>query len=119
MFSEILKRIVDETGGGVGAVLMGYDGIAIDEYIPADSGFDISLLAVEYASLMKEIRRTVDVLQSGEFEELAVAAGQARVVVRAVNDEFFVVLVLEREGNFGKGRFLLRRSVPGLRAALK
>ena len=117
-FRETLKELVEEVEGGLGAILMGYDGIAIDEYILAGSDFDISLLAVEYATLMKEIRRTVEVLQSGDFEELAVATGELRVVVRVVNDEFFVVLIIDRDGNYGKGRYLLRRSVPGLRAAL-
>ncbi len=38
MFSEILQKIVEETGGGIGAVLMGYDGIAIDQFFSPEKG---------------------------------------------------------------------------------
>ena len=31
MFKKILNAIVEETGGGIGAILMGYDGIAIEQ----------------------------------------------------------------------------------------
>ena len=32
MFADILQTIVEETRGGAGAVLMGYDGIAIEQF---------------------------------------------------------------------------------------
>jgi predicted regulator of Ras-like GTPase activity (Roadblock/LC7/MglB family) len=121
-FKESLIDIVDNVGGGVGAVVMGYDGIAIDEYLPESiqsSQFDMQLLVVEYANLLKEIKRTVDVLQSGEMEEVSVATSNARALVRVINDDFFLFLVIAADGNYGKGRYLLRREAPKLRTALE
>jgi hypothetical protein len=40
------------------------------------------------------------------------------VVIRILNDELFVVLIMTREGNFGKGRYLLRLKSGDLAQAL-
>lgn len=118
-FRDILQGMVERVEGGQGAVIMGYDGIPIDEYIKEDASLDIQLLSVEYATLLKEIRRTIDVLKTGEMDEVSVTTGLSRVIVRPVNDEFFVVFVLDKEGNFGKGRYLMKRDAPKLAEELR
>ena len=119
-FRSILTDIVEQVDGGIGAVILGYDGIAIDEYIkPDEESLDMQLLAVEYTTLLKEIRKTIEVLQTGALEEVSVSSGQTRIIVYAINDDFFVVLALKSDGNFGKGRYLLKRIVPQLQADLQ
>jgi predicted regulator of Ras-like GTPase activity (Roadblock/LC7/MglB family) len=118
-FKGILKSLVEQVEGGQGAVIMGYDGIPIDEYINENITLDVQLLSVEYATLLKEIRRTIEVLRTGEMDEVSITTGLSRIIVRPVNDEFFVVFVLERDGNFGKGRYLLKRDAPKLASALQ
>jgi len=118
-FKEILKTIVEESFGGLGGVIMGYDGIAIDEYLQPGGGMDVGLLAVEYASVLKEIKRTVGVLKTGELEEVSIISEKCCVIVRGVSEDFFVALVLTSDGNFGKGRYLLKREAARLREALR
>ena len=118
-FREILKGLVYNVAGGQGAVIMGYDGIPIDEFIREDVPLDVQLLSVEYATLLKEIKRTIDVLKTGEMEEISITTGLSRVLVRPVTQDFFIVLVLDKEGNFGKGRYLLKREAPKVGEALQ
>jgi predicted regulator of Ras-like GTPase activity (Roadblock/LC7/MglB family) len=107
-FRERLTKIVGQVDGAIGALIMGYDGIPIDESIRPDVSLDVQLLAVEYATLLKEIKRTVDVLKTGGMEEVSISTGELRVLIRAISDEFFMVLLIEKEGNFGLGRYLLK-----------
>ncbi len=111
-FKLALKELVDTTSGAIGASIMGYDGIAIDEYYAGSADFDLPLLVVEYANLLKEVRQTIELLKTGAMEELSVTTAKVRVLVRSVNDEFFLVLILQPDGNYGKGRYLLRREAP-------
>ena len=111
-FRDTLKDLVDAVAGGQGAVIMGYDGIPIDEYVGEDVSLDVQLLAVEYSTLLKEIKTTIDILKTGEMEEISITTGLSRIIVRPVNQDFFIVLVLDKEGNFGKGRYLLKRDAP-------
>jgi predicted regulator of Ras-like GTPase activity (Roadblock/LC7/MglB family) len=109
MFSEILQRIVEETGGGIGAVLMGYDGIAIDQYFAPDEELDLQMVVVEYSNVLKEIRKTADILSLGDMEEISIRTDRFIIVIRILNDEYFVAMVINRDGNFGKGRYLMTR----------
>ena len=109
MFSEILKRIVDETGNAVGAVLMGFDGIAVDQYfLPAD-GLDLQVMAIEYSSVLKEIRHAAEILEIGNMEEVSIKTERFITILRIVTDMYFVALTVQRDGNSGKGRYLLSR----------
>jgi predicted regulator of Ras-like GTPase activity (Roadblock/LC7/MglB family) len=118
MFNDILQNIVEGVGGGVGAVIMGYDGIAVDQYFIPHEEMDMQLVAVEYANILKDIRKTAEILDSGALEEVSIRTEMFLVIVRIINDEFFVALSLRRDGNFGKGRYLLLREAPRLREAL-
>lgn len=107
-FREILKNTVEQVDGAIGAVIMGYDGIAIDEFILLNESFDVQLLAVEYATLLKEIKQTVDVLKTGSMEEVSISTAEVSILLRVISEEFFLVLMMKRDGNYGKGRYLLR-----------
>ncbi|PLX95494.1 MAG: GTPase [Desulfuromonas sp.] len=118
MFREILEGIVERVGGGIGAVLMGYDGIAIDHFFKPCEEIDLQLAAVEYANVLKDIRNIVEILNTGEMEEVSIRTGRYFVIIRAVTAEYFVALTLEQNGNFGKGRYLLQREAQSLREGL-
>jgi predicted regulator of Ras-like GTPase activity (Roadblock/LC7/MglB family) len=118
MFSDILQRIVLECEGGVGAVLMGFDGIPVEQFFSPGQDLDLQLVAVEYASVLKEIRRTAEILDLGAMEEVAIRTERLHVVVRILTPEYFLAVILSRDGNFGKGRYLLTRETGNLLAAL-
>ena len=112
-FGDILKNVVDGTEGALGALVVGLDGIPVDEY-SLRSELDIQSMTVEYSSLIKEIEKGSQAVQLGSTKEVTVMAEKAMVMLRRLNDEYFIVLIIKPEGNFGKGRFLLRMSVPKL-----
>lgn len=113
VLNDVLKEVVEKVGGGVGAVIMGYDGISIDEYIKSEVP-DVQLMAVEYANVLKEVKRTTEVLKSGDMEEIILTTGLSKIIIRALNDDFFIMLALDSGGNYGKGRYLLKRHAPKL-----
>lgn len=112
-FSEILKELVNGTEGAIGALIVGVDGIPVEEYAP-DRGMDLQSMTVEYATLLKEIEKGSRAAHLGTTKEVTVIAERAMIMLRRLNDEYFLVLILRPDGNFGKGRFLLRMSVPKL-----
>lgn len=120
MFNDILQALSDKTPGALGAVLMGYDGIAIAATgFAAGETLDIQMIAIEYANVLKEIRNAAAVLAIGELEEVDIQTRRYRFVIRAITDEYFVALTLSKDGNVGKGRYLLRRDAELFREALQ
>lgn len=118
MFRNILSNIVISCSGGVGAVLMGYDGIAIDQFVVDDIQLDLNLVAIEYSNVTKEIRKAAEVLETGELQEVSIKTDLFYVIIYALTDEYFVALTLQRDGNYGQGRYLLMREAGKLREAL-
>ena len=105
---DTLSGIVEAVDGAISVVIMAFDGIPIDEVNIQQSDFDAQTLAVEYASLIKDICRTVGLLKVGNLEEVSITTGKITVIVRMLNDELFIVLIMGKDGNIGMGRYLLR-----------
>ncbi|MDX2480063.1 MAG: roadblock/LC7 domain-containing protein [Desulfuromusa sp.] len=118
MFKEILENVVTSCSGGVGAVLMGYDGIAIDHYSVEENSLDLNLVGIEYSNVTKEIRNAADILSVGALQEVSIKTEHYYVIIHSLTDEYFIALMIERTGNYGQGRYLLMRDAPALRQAL-
>ena len=112
-FADILKEVVQGTDGALGALVVGVDGIPVEEFA-VSTDIDLQSMTVEYATLLKEIERGSQASQLGSTKEVTVVADKALVMLRRLTEEYFMVLIIKPDGNFGKGRFLLRMSVPKL-----
>ena len=117
-FREILKEMVQRVDGGRAAILMGYDGIAIDEYKKEGDVTDIQLMGIEYSSVLKEMKHTSEILESGEVAEVSVITGNGMVVARAVGGDYFIMINLTIDGNLGKARYLMKMAEPKLKELL-
>ncbi len=115
---EILKELVAQTDGGFGAMVMGYDGIPLDEYICEKAPLDLQVLSVEYATVLKEVKKAVDVLNSGVLEEMSINTDVSRVIIRILDDDLFAIAIIGADGNYGKARHLLRINAPRIRELL-
>lgn len=105
---DLLNTIVQSVDGSLTAIIMAYDGIPIDEVTVEQSEFDMQLLSVEYATVLKEIKRAVDIIKMGNLEEVSITTTRTCLVVRVLNDDLFAALIMSRDGNIGKGRYMLK-----------
>jgi predicted regulator of Ras-like GTPase activity (Roadblock/LC7/MglB family) len=120
-FRENIKQLVEKLDGGVAAVLMGFDGISVDSF--AKAGYDgalpdIQTLAMEFAHLIAQARRTLVSLDAGPLEEFTLRAEALTLVVRVLTQEYFLACAVLPAGNIGKARYLMRMTAPALRADL-
>ncbi len=118
MFQENLNRLVSETDGGVAGLLMGFDGIAVDSFIAQGSGIDINTVGMEFSFILTQVRKAAEILEVGAVQELVIRTEKLTVLMRVVSTEYFLALAMGPDGNFGKGRYLLRLAVPRLAAEL-
>lgn len=107
MFKEVLQEVVDNTDGGVAGLLMGYDGIPVDQYVK-DGVFDIETIGMEYSVIVKSIRQAAEMLDVGTAREIAIKSERLTTLIRMLNDDYFVAVTLKPSGNLGKARFLMR-----------
>ena len=122
-FASILRGIVEQCGGGLGAALMGSDGIAIEQVVaPRAAGAldadEVSTAGVEFGRILDEIRKASDALSGGAVTETVVVLSRFTLVFRSLDEETFLVLVLAPDGNLGKARYLMRRQLVALQKEL-
>jgi len=123
IFTDLLRSMVDGCGGGIAAALMGRDGISIDQVSSSDASLaglmsDVGVAGVEFGRIVDEVRKASDSLAGGQPRECIFVLQRFTVVVHGVDDETFVALVLEPDGNLGKARYLIRRHLMAIRAEL-
>jgi predicted regulator of Ras-like GTPase activity (Roadblock/LC7/MglB family) len=117
MFGTKLEETVKNVTGGKAAILMGFDGIPVDQFT-ADEDQDIETLGMEFSVLLKEVRKAAEMLDAGAAEELTVRTEKLSTILRVVSDEYFVALALTPDGNLGKARYLLRIIAPEFKREL-
>jgi predicted regulator of Ras-like GTPase activity (Roadblock/LC7/MglB family) len=114
VFTEHLKKVCDNVEGGVAALIMGLDGIAVESYVREAENVDINTIGMEFSFILTQIKKAGDILQLGGVQEISIKAEQLLIVIRMINDEYFVAAALRSDGNFGKCRFLLRMATARL-----
>ena len=124
-FETVLQTIVDECGGGWSAALMGLDGISIvqvrasggrDTSDPLDG--DVTIAGIEFGRILADMSKASDSLGAGPMREAVVSLDRVHLIFHTVEDDLVLVLALRPDGNLGKARYLIRRSVNEIRAEL-
>jgi predicted regulator of Ras-like GTPase activity (Roadblock/LC7/MglB family) len=118
MFKEPLRKIVDNVEGGIAGLVMGFDGIAVESYTREGHKMDINTVGMEFSFILTQIRKAAEILDVGSVQEVSIKAEKLLIVIRVLNPEYFLALALSPEGNFGKGRYLMRVVAPRLQAEL-
>ena len=109
MFREHLQRISDRVEGTVALSLVAKDGIAVAT-VNSDPGLDLDVLAAELVAQARAISENHRELEAGDVQHLAVATEKMTVMVSSVAADYYLLLVLGPEGNYGRARFVLRRA---------
>lgn len=124
-FGAILQSIVDDCGGGFCAALMGLDGIAIEQVVAGESvdprdplGGDVTHAGIEFARILADMTKASDSLGTGGLRETVVSLDHATLIFHMVDADLMLVLALSPDGNLGKARYLIRRSLGPIRAEL-
>ena len=122
-FRAILSEIVERCSGCMGVVLMGVDGISIEEVTSArvpdgPLSDEIGTAGVEFTRILDEIRKASDALAGGAVSETIVVLANFSLAFRPVDEETFLIAVVAPDGNLGKARYLMRQHLLAIRQEL-
>lgn len=118
MFKEALRDLVEGTEGGLAGLVMDSSGITLESYAKGDSPFDINAIGIEFGVVLGQIKRAAEMLEAGTAHEMAVGTDRVTTLIRTLGDTYFLALAITPDGNFGKGRYLMRTAAPKLMAEL-
>jgi predicted regulator of Ras-like GTPase activity (Roadblock/LC7/MglB family) len=117
---EILRKIVESTPGAKGAILMGFDGISVEQWVKPEyeTDIDIESMAMEFSFRFLELRDAANSLEMGSITDITLKAEFGSVLVRVLSQEYFVTVLLASPAHMGKGRWMLRSQAGALQADL-
>ena len=107
MFKDVLRGIKDRVDGALAVSLIGLDGIAIetinDDRVPLD------VFGAEFGGFIKSVRPNAE-LNTGDVLQFSLVTEKYITFLSAVTPEYFVLLVLRPDGNYGRARHELSRA---------
>lgn len=109
MFRERLTAIAGRIEGARALSLIAKDGIAVDAISEAPD-IDLDVLAAELISQVKVISDDHRDLNVGEVQHYSVTTDRMTIMLSAVTDEYYLLLVLAEPASQGRARFELRRA---------
>ena len=109
MFREELKSLTARVPGAKSALIMGMDGISVDQHA-VDKSLNLEALSAEYLSMVKKAAETNRELGIGPLVELSLFTESVVAVLLAVTEEYFLVLAVPPNGNYGRARYEVRKS---------
>jgi predicted regulator of Ras-like GTPase activity (Roadblock/LC7/MglB family) len=118
MFKDALRELVEKTDGGIAGIVMDSEGIALDSYARDDAPFDITTVGIEFGVILGSVKRAAESLEAGAASEVAIGTDKMITIIRTLGPTYFLALALRPDGNFGKGRYMMRTTAPKLLAEL-
>lgn len=112
-FREALEGVAARVEGVRGLSLMGRDGITLESVGSAAlAGQDPQLepIAAELTGILKHLMTSESGVDSGIIQQFTIESGSSILILEAVTSEYYLLVLLSREGNFGRARFEARRA---------
>lgn len=116
MFKRVLEDIQQRVAGTLAVSLMGLDGIAIASL--NEHGVALDVLGAEFGGFVKAIRLSNTDLDAGEVLQFSVVTERYVTFLSAITPEYYILLVMQPDGNYGRARFELAKAKQLLRDEL-
>lgn len=110
-FLAILKDIVDKVDGALSASIIASDGIPVEEY-SIEKLLNLEELSAEASAMIRDVNLAAKNLRLGDAREFSIISERCGIIMRQINPDYYIALVIRPEGNYGKARFLLKTIVP-------
>ncbi len=98
-------------------VLVAADGMAVDAVV-VDGIVDAEMIAAGTADILTRAGRFVREIRNGGLEELVLHTPELVFLARPVSSDYYLMAIMDPEGNFGLARLELRRAAASLLAEL-
>jgi len=122
-FESIVQSIVSEGKGVLAAALMESDGIPIVQAHGATQPGDplhgdVGPAGVEFGRILTDVAKAADSIGAGPMTESVFCLARITLIFTRVEDDILLVVAVAPDGNLGKARYLIRRSLMAIRQEL-
>lgn len=113
-FGTQLSALMQRVPGLLGVILADWEGEAVDQAARMDD-YELKVIGAHKGVILSNLRQVVRRLEADELREIVITTEKVRTLVLPVTDDYFLVLLLERDRSVGQALFEARWSLEGLR----
>lgn len=113
-FQTILKELVETVPHAVGAILVDWEGEAVQEYCHCDP-YDIRFVAAHKGIILSRLRETNGESQGGPIEDVVVSAEKQHLLIGAIDKDYSLVFQVARPCPLGLARFYFNKALAQVR----
>jgi len=108
VFRDVLAALQQHVDGAMAASLIGLDGIAVETI--NDHNVPLDVLGAEFGSFIKSIRHANTELNTGEVLQFSLITEKYITFLSEVTPDYYILLVLQPDGNYGRARHELAKA---------
>ncbi len=116
VFRDVLESLRDHIEGTLAVTLIALDGIAIETI--NDASVPLDVMGAEFGGFVKSVRLSNTDLNTGDVLQLSLVTEKYITLLSAVTPEYFLLLVMRLDGNYGRARHELAKAKYALRDEL-
>lgn len=116
MIEAVLTGLRDRVEGTRAVSLVGLDGIPV--HTISDGDIPLESMGAEFGAFIRSIRLSGTELDIGEVTQFSLVTEKYTTFLSAVSPDYFILMVLTPDGNYGRARFELSKAKQALSAEL-
>jgi len=113
-FKQLLGELVQRVPGGLGAIVVDWEGEAVDQVGQIDD-YELKVIGAHKGLILDSLRAAVSRAEGNELREIAITTEKLQTLIMPVNQEYFLLLTLSRGDAYGRAVFEARRCLEKLR----
>ncbi len=117
VFQDTLRRVAERVEGTRAVSLVGVDGIPIDSYGELDD-LSVEAVSAEMGAFLKTAQFSSSAPEPAAVQQLSIVTDNGITIFSRVTEDYYLLLLLSRNGNSGRGRFELRKAALALEKEL-
>jgi predicted regulator of Ras-like GTPase activity (Roadblock/LC7/MglB family) len=116
VFRQALENVRAHVDGTLAISLIALDGIAIETI--TDDSVPLDVIGAEFGGFIKSVRLSNSDLNTGDVLQFSLFTEKYTTLLSAVTPEYFLLLVMRPDGNYGRARHELAKAKYALRDEL-
>ena len=117
LLKSLIGEIVAQIPGALGAVLIDWEGEAVEHESRMDD-YELKVMGAHHGVILNSLRRAAERLDETSVEEVTIQAGNMTIMVIPVNKDYFLVISLEKQALVAQARAVVQAYFQKLKAEI-
>lgn len=113
-FKKLLTRLLEDIPGAVGAIIIDWEGEAVDQVTRVDE-YDIKILGAHSGIILGMIREVLTRIDSGELDEVVIRTEQNKIMMNPLTEDYLLILQLDESAITARAAYKMKLCVEELR----